>query len=78
VPPTDHVLNMKIMIECDEQSIWDNSNLYEPSKKIAKVIEENSNIIDLFSKLKKDRHFLNDRIERKRQRMENEFFRDYA
>jgi len=78
-PPTDHVLNMKIMIECDEQAVWDNSNLYEPKKKVDKFIEEeNNNILDLFSKLKKDRQFLNNKLEKKRQRMEDEFFREYA
>jgi len=26
-PPTDHILNMKITIECDELSIWSNGNV---------------------------------------------------
>jgi len=77
-PPTDHVLNLKIMVECDEQAIWDNSNLYEPTKKINKIIQEESNIIDIFSKLKQDNKFLVDRQEAQRQRWEDEFFRDYA
>jgi len=77
-PPTDHVLNLKIMVECDEQSIWDNSNLYEPSKKLNRIIQEESNIIDIFSKLKQDRKYLLDRKEAQRQRWEDDFFRDYA
>jgi len=77
-PPTDHALHLKIMVECDEQAIWDNSNLYEPTKKINKVIQEESNIIDIFSKLKHDHKYLVDRKEAQRQRWEDEFFRDYA
>lgn len=79
VPPTDHVLNMKVMLECDEQTVWDASNLYEPKKKVNSFIkEDSSNIVDLFSKLKKDRQFFENRHEVKRMQLENEFFREYA
>jgi len=78
-PPTDHVLNMKVMIECDEQTVWDESNLYEPKKKVTKFLqEENNNIVDIFSKLKKDRGFFENKREYQRQQAEDEFFRDYA
>jgi len=58
-PPTDHILNMKVMVECDEQSVWDGSNLYEPTKKIDRIIQEDTgNVFDLFKKLKQDKTFL--------------------
>jgi hypothetical protein len=32
-PPTDHVINMKILAEIDEDSLWKSANQYEPTKK---------------------------------------------
>jgi len=79
VPPTDHVLNLKIMVECDEQAVWDNSNPYDPTAKSNRIIQEDSeSLIDALSKLKKDNHFLENRVERQRQRSEDDFFREYA
>jgi len=78
VPATDHVINMKIMLECDEQAVWDNSNLYAPRKVETIIPEDNGNILDLFSKLKTDRQFVNNKIEQSRQLDEDNFFREWA
>lgn len=55
VPPTDHVLNIKVMIECDELSLWNNSNNYDPKvikETIKKPKEENINVVQLYRNLK--------------------------
>lgn len=31
-PPTDHVINMKILVELDEQAIWTGANFYEKNR----------------------------------------------
>jgi len=82
-PPTDHILNMKVLIEQDEQAIWDNSNVYQP--RVNKRRERHPKVIDnlqkFFNILKQDHQFLENRlvsdVEKQRQQLEDDFFREY-
>ena len=69
-PPTDHVLNMKIMLECDEQTVWDNSNTSNPTILKDFQQENNTNIVNLFGKLKKQ--------EAHRKKLDREFLERYV
>lgn len=59
-PPTDHVLNLKLMIELDEDLIWKESHVFDFLKKT--VIEENSltnKTMALYKKLSSDQNTFN-------------------
>jgi len=51
-PPTDHVINMKVLVELDEQSIWSGSNIrsiYTPTRK---SIAKQPSLKEVFKKYK--------------------------
>jgi len=55
-PPTDHILNMKMMLEHDEKDLWDASNYYDIRKPRVTTIpckEDNSkNLVDFYKSVK--------------------------
>jgi len=61
-PPSDHVINMKVMVELDEPSVWNGGNvspIYTPNELGAKVeaqakidILKPSNIVELLKEIK--------------------------
>lgn len=76
VPPTDHVINMKLLVECDEQLLWKSSNQYDPTpislkKSLRKAINDlngnsekfgkEKNVVSLLSRIKNDNQFLIER-----------------
>jgi hypothetical protein len=64
-PPTDHVINMKVLIEIDEKEIWSGANTYQggdPSRDFAPTKSSPSNLVEHLQKIKAQAK--NERIER--------------
>lgn len=73
VPPTDHVINIKTLVECDEHLLWSSSNVYEPDNKLRELSEamdnlnathlRDDNVVSFLGKLKQDKQFFLERSE---------------
>jgi len=55
-PPTDHIINMKMMIENDEKELWNASNYHSVCKpyvmKHSYVKNKNKNLVDFYKTIK--------------------------
>lgn len=52
-PPTDHVINMKVLAEMDERELWKGSNVYSASKQNhERTVHNQSNILDFSKRLR--------------------------
>lgn len=52
-PPTDHVINMKVLIECDEKLFITLGNVRDAWKQQTIVQKENKTLVDIFKQAKK-------------------------
>jgi len=52
-PPSDHIINMKLMIELDEKAVWSGGNIYKPYDfGNISVNNQSRNLITLYNELK--------------------------
>lgn len=58
MPPTDHVINMKVLVEYDEHSIWNGGNINpgarnNPNNPIPKPnVPDTPNLVSIYKKYK--------------------------
>jgi len=58
-PPTDHVINMKILVELDEKVLWANGNIHTPPPSRYKVTAQKpKNIVEEYLNLKNNVHIV--------------------
>ena len=51
-PPTDHVINIKLLVEYQEDHLWKNGNIYKAVSKTSEQVVNPNNILDMFNKYK--------------------------
>lgn len=54
-PPTDHILNMMMMLKHDEADVWDSGNIYEvsePTIQTTRHIGEEKNLVEFYKSVK--------------------------
>lgn len=53
-PPTDHVINMKVLVEIDETAVWQNGNVAVPNGNLNtyRVLQPKHSLVEEYQKLK--------------------------
>lgn len=57
-PPTDHVINMKILVELDEKVLWANGNIHTPPPRYKVTAQKPKNIVEEYLNLKNNVHIV--------------------